>query len=69
MKKASSPNPFVPGSTGCRQHSPSLVEEQMPLPLTEVERAASWKAIQSLSRANRFQLMFGRPFLPEFRGD
>jgi hypothetical protein len=37
--------------------------EQLVLPLTASEFAASRRQIEALHPANRFRLMFGRPFL------
>jgi predicted Zn-ribbon and HTH transcriptional regulator len=41
--------------------------EQLALPLTDGERAASWKSLNKLHRGNRFRLMFGQPLLDEGR--
>jgi ribosomal protein L37AE/L43A len=41
--------------------------EQLELPLTDEERAASWKSLSTLHRANRFRLMFGQPLLTDER--
>jgi len=32
---------------------------------TDEERAANWRELHKLSRANRFRLMFGQPMLPD----
>lgn len=39
--------------------------DQLVLPLTANERAASRKQIETLHPANRFRLMLGRPYLRE----
>lgn len=38
-------------------------------PMTDQERAANWKYIQSLHPANRFRLMYGMPLLHEEPGN
>ena len=51
------------------QEVPATPSEQLAPPLTENERAASWKQLSSLHRGNRFRLMFGMPLLPEDPGN
>jgi hypothetical protein len=62
-------NMNLTGEQGLRPQSTeksiATVSEQLALPLTDEERAASWKQLHSLHRGNRFRLMFGLPNLPE----
>ena len=57
ISEQDSQQPF--GETG----SP-LNSDQLAVPLTENERADSWKQLSKLHPANRFRLMFGQPLLP-----
>ena len=54
-----------------RQESSALQSmtgfEQLALPLTDSERAASQRQLDKLHPGNRFRLMFGQPLLPELR--
>jgi hypothetical protein len=53
-------SPQQSGATPCLPGS-----DQLALPLTATERAASWRQVNKLHPANRFRLMFGQPLLPE----
>lgn len=55
----------VPSTTEA-QH---LLSEQLALPLTDSEQAASWRQLSALHPGNRFRLMFGMQLLPQNRPD
>jgi hypothetical protein len=45
------------------------LNDQLALPLSEQERKASRKQLDTLHPGNRFRLMFGQPLLPEETGE
>jgi len=47
------------------EHKLENLSEQLALPLTESERAASSKQLRAMHRGNRFRLMFGQAPLSE----
>ncbi len=44
---------------------PNVSESQLALPLTDNERAASFRSVRPISVGNRFRLIYGAALLPE----
>lgn len=59
----STSGPGTPPPSPAREIAVS--SEQLATPLTESERAESWKQLSELHPGNRLRLMFGLPLLDE----
>ena len=52
-------------SNSSHEQKSDLPTEQLAIPLTDIERAESFKSVRQLSVGNRFRLMYGASLLPE----